>query len=89
MSSAAPLDAAITVDDMTIAYGSFVVQKDLNFVVKRSDIFIVMGGSGCGKSSIMNSLIGLVRPAKGQVLYGDESFWEVPPEQKATPQMTR
>ena len=82
MSSATPSDAAITINDMTIAYGSFVVQKDLNFVIERGDIFIIMGGSGCGKSSIMNAMIGLVRPATGTVEYAGESFWDVAPEQR-------
>jgi phospholipid/cholesterol/gamma-HCH transport system ATP-binding protein len=35
-----------------------------------------MGGSGCGKSTLMKIMVGLKSPAKGQVLYGDVSFWE-------------
>jgi phospholipid/cholesterol/gamma-HCH transport system ATP-binding protein len=73
---------AITVNDMTIAYGSFVVQRDLTFAIERGDVFIIMGGSGCGKSSIMNAMIGLVRPTKGRVLYAGESFWDVSPERR-------
>ena len=38
----------ITVTDLTMAYGSFVIQHDLNFTVKAGEIFILMGGSGCG-----------------------------------------
>ena len=69
-------DAVMTVKNLTMAYGDFVVQRDLNFTVKRGDIFIVMGGSGCGKSTLMNHLVGLKEPAKGQVFYGDESYWD-------------
>ena len=65
----------ITVEDLTMAYGSFVVQRDLTFTVNRGDIFIIMGGSGCGKSTMMIILIGLKSPAKGKVFYGDEDFW--------------
>ena len=59
-----------------MAYGDFVVMRDLTFTINRGDVFIIMGGSGCGKSTLMRHLIGLKAPAKGQVLYGDVSFWE-------------
>ena len=41
----------ITVRDLTMAYGSFVLMRDLNFTVQRGDVFVIMGGSGCGKRS--------------------------------------
>ena len=66
----------ITVRDLTMAYGSFVLQKDLNFTINREDIFIIMGGSGCGKSTLMKIMIGLKEPAMGKVLYEDMSFWD-------------
>ena len=40
----APADAPILVEDVTMAFGSFVVQRDLNFHINRNDIFIIMGG---------------------------------------------
>jgi len=68
-------DAAITVHDLTMAYGTFVIQRDLEFTIQRGDIFIIMGGSGCGKSTLLRHLIGLKAPAKGAVLYDGENFW--------------
>jgi len=65
-----------------MAFGSFVVQRDLNFTINRGDIFIIMGGSGCGKSTLLRHMIGLIKPAKGQVFYEDVSFWEVEPDQR-------
>ena len=65
----------IIIEDLTMAYGDFVVMHDLTFTINRGDIFIVMGGSGCGKSTMMNILIGLRPPAKGQVFYEDVDFW--------------
>ncbi|MGA2735225.1 MAG: ATP-binding cassette domain-containing protein [Syntrophobacteraceae bacterium] len=71
--------ACIEVRDLTMAYGSFVIQHDLSFTVNSGDIFIVMGGSGCGKSTLLRHLIGLKEPAKGQVFYGNVSFWDSEP----------
>jgi phospholipid/cholesterol/gamma-HCH transport system ATP-binding protein len=74
--------AHITVRDLTMAYGSFVLQRDLNFAVNRGDIFVVMGGSGCGKSTLLRHLIGLNEPAQGEVFYGEESFTRADPARR-------
>jgi phospholipid/cholesterol/gamma-HCH transport system ATP-binding protein len=68
-------EAHITVNNLTMAYGSFVIQRDLTFTVQRGDIFIIMGGSGCGKSTLLRHLIGLRAPAQGEVRIDGESFW--------------
>lgn len=70
----------IVVEDLTMAYGDRVIQRDLTFTVNRGDIFIIMGGSGCGKSTLLRNMVGLVRPAKGRVLYGGVSFWDAEPD---------
>ena len=70
----------IIVQDLTMAFGSFVVQSDLTFTINKGDIFIIMGGSGCGKSTLLRHMIGLQRPAHGQVIYKDISFWDAEPE---------
>src|SRR5262245_35897388 len=75
-----PADAHITVNNLTMAYGSFVIQHDLTFTVRRGDIFIIMGGSGCGKSTLLRHLIGLRAPAQGEVLIDGESLWAASPE---------
>jgi len=72
----------ISVRDLTMAYGDFVLMRDLTFNVNRGDIFIIMGGSGCGKSTMMTVLIGLKKPATGKVLYGDTDFWAASPEKR-------
>lgn len=72
--------AHIEVQDLTMAYGDFVIQHDLNFTIHRGDIFIIMGGSGCGKSTLLHHLIGLKPPARGRVLYDGTSYWDSGPE---------
>jgi phospholipid/cholesterol/gamma-HCH transport system ATP-binding protein len=79
-SAAKQPDAHIVVRDMAMGYGSFVLMQDLNFTIRRGDIFVIMGGSGSGKSTLMRQMIGLKRPARGQVLYNGESFWDADPE---------
>lgn len=61
-------EAIIRVEDVTVAYGDFVVVKDINFEVRRGEIFFILGGSGCGKSTLLKNMISLVKPVKGRVL---------------------
>jgi len=67
-------EAQIEVRGLTMAYGDFVLMRELQFEVRRADVFVIMGGSGCGKSSLLRHMIGLHEPAAGEVLYRGESF---------------
>ena len=69
-------DTPIIAKDLEIAYGDFVIQRNLNFSVENGEIFVIMGGSGCGKTTVMRCLTGLKKPAKGQVFLEGVSFWE-------------
>lgn len=64
----------ITVRDLTMAFGDFVIMRDLNFTINDGDVFIIMGGSGSGKSTLLRHLIGLEEPAKGEIFYGEKNF---------------
>ncbi len=77
-------EARISVTGLTMAYGDFVVMRDLTFDINKGDIFIIMGGSGCGKSTLLSVLVGLKKPAKGSVLYGEQSLWGASSEQRET-----
>ncbi|EIC20396.1 ABC transporter ATP-binding protein [Thiorhodovibrio frisius] len=67
--------AMVQVCDTKLAYGETVIQQDLNFVIRRGDIFIIMGSSGCGKSTLMHALTGLLRPAQGRILIQNQDLW--------------
>lgn len=59
-----------------MAYGSLVLMRDLNFQVRRGEIFVIMGGSGSGKSTLLKHLIGLKKPAAGKILFDGNDFGE-------------
>lgn len=75
-------EAHITVSQLTMAYGDFLIQRDLNFSVRRGEVFIVMGGSGCGKTTLLKHMIGLKSPVSGDILYGGRSFWSATEEER-------
>lgn len=59
----------IRVVDLTIGWGSTILQQGASFEIERGDIFVILGGSGCGKSTMMRYLVGLERPLSGNVIY--------------------
>src|SRR4051812_22238319 len=65
----------LSVRGVTLAFGPKVIQHDLSFDVRRGSIFAVMGGSGCGKSTVLKALVGLLRPAVGTTLVEGEDYW--------------
>ena len=68
-------DTHIKVDNVTMAYGDFLIQQNLNFGITRGEIFVIMGGSGCGKSTLLKIMIGLKSPKVGEIYYDGEPFW--------------
>ncbi|MDI9569165.1 MAG: ATP-binding cassette domain-containing protein [Pseudomonadota bacterium] len=80
-------DAHIVVDNLTMAYGDFVLQRDLTFAVRRGEIFVIMGGSGCGKSTLLKHLIGLRRPARGTISFNGRDYWQA--EERDRERITR
>ena len=65
----------IEVRNLDMMYGDRVVQRDLNFIVETGDIFVIMGPSGTGKSTLLRHMIGLVAPARGDVYYDATPLW--------------
>lgn len=45
--------------------------RNLNFEVKKGDFVVILGESGCGKSTILQLLAGLLRPSKGDIILND------------------
>jgi phospholipid/cholesterol/gamma-HCH transport system ATP-binding protein len=58
----------IVVDQLTARFGANTIFKRVSFEVKRGEILVILGGSGCGKSTMLKHMIGLYHPANGQVL---------------------
>lgn len=65
-------ETLIRVVDLTIGWDDTILQQDASFTIERGDIFVILGGSGCGKSTMMRYLVGLATPMSGQVLYEGE-----------------
>ncbi len=66
----------IEVKDVSVKYGDFTVLENINFDVYENEIFVIVGGSGSGKSTVLRQLIGLEKPTEGEVLIDGDSFFD-------------
>ena len=62
----------VTVEDVTLGYGQSTVLSSLSFVIQRSDFIALVGPNGCGKTTVLRALLGLIRPRTGRII------WHVP-----------
>ncbi|PTX04411.1 multidrug ABC transporter ATP-binding protein [Achromobacter mucicolens] len=64
---------AIEARDLTMRFGDFVAVDHVNFRIRRGEIFGFLGSNGCGKSTTMKMLTGLLPASEGQAfLFGQE-----------------
>jgi len=75
-------DDVLQVRGLTMGYGDRVVIRDLDFRVRRGEVYVVMGASGSGKTTLLRHLLGLQEPVAGEVRYGGEDFTRAPPEDR-------
>jgi manganese/zinc/iron transport system ATP- binding protein len=67
---------AIEVTDLTIAYKDKPVLWDVDMEVPSGTLMAIVGPNGAGKTTLIKSILGLVKPAAGQVLVHGKSFAE-------------
>jgi len=72
--AAGPVAPVVEVDGLECRYGDNVVLSGITFAVQERELFFVIGGSGCGKTTLLRHLIGLQKPAQGTVRYFGENF---------------
>jgi len=79
MSPAAPKPAndghpLIETRHLSVRFGRQPVLRDINLAIPRGQTLVVIGESGCGKTVLLKSLIGLVRPTQGEVLFDGQNL---------------
>jgi phospholipid/cholesterol/gamma-HCH transport system ATP-binding protein len=67
-------DGVIQVEHLVARYDDRTILDDVSFTVQRGERFVIVGGSGCGKTTLLRHIIGLQRPAAGRVLLDGEDI---------------
>jgi len=62
----------LEVKDLHVSYGEIKAIRGINFNINQGEIVTIIGSNGAGKSTTLNSLAGLIKPASGTVLFNGE-----------------
>src|SRR5918912_2124076 len=67
--------------DVHVAYGAIQALRGVNYRVNAGEIVCLLGANGAGKTTTMKTIIGLVRPSRGQVLFKGKRDDNRPPRE--------
>jgi phospholipid/cholesterol/gamma-HCH transport system ATP-binding protein len=67
-------ETIINVRHLFAGYNNNAIMEDLNFDIQSGEVFVILGGSGCGKSTVLKHMIGLLPPVSGQVFIHGENI---------------
>jgi phospholipid/cholesterol/gamma-HCH transport system ATP-binding protein len=68
------MEPIISVRNLSVVYGNNPILQDINFDVYRGEVFVIVGGSGCGKTTLLRQLVGLEQPTTGQIFIEGEEL---------------
>jgi branched-chain amino acid transport system ATP-binding protein len=68
----------LKVKDIKVSYGSIEAIKGLSFEVSKGEIVTLIGANGAGKTTILHTLSGLLKPTDGSIFYKDVDLLKVP-----------
>lgn len=67
----------LEVRHVSVTFGTQPVLRDIQLAIPAGQTLVVLGESGCGKTVLMKTLIGLVTPTRGQVLFEGQDLGEL------------
>ena len=67
-------EALVEVRDLYVSFELQEVLRNVNLKIPAGQTIVLLGESGCGKTVLMKSIIGLVQPTRGQVLFDDHDI---------------
>ncbi len=71
----------VQVEHLVARFGDTTILDDVSCEVRRDEVFVIVGGSGCGKTTLLRHMIGLLRPAAGRVLIDGDDLTRADEEQ--------
>ena len=68
----------VDIRSLHVRFGKQAVLRDITIAIPRGQTLVLLGESGCGKTVLMKTIIGLVRASEGKVIYDDRNIAELP-----------
>src|SRR4026209_1067855 len=84
MSAAAtPVDPLVTVEDLHTYYGKSHILHGVSLVVGKGEVVGLLGRNGVGKSTTLKTIMGLVTPSQGSIVFEGKPITGLPPHKLA------
>lgn len=74
-------DNILEIKTLNVRFGGILAVNDISLDVKRGKIVTLIGANGAGKSTILRSVSGIVKPVHGEILFEGENILGLTPEQ--------
>lgn len=71
-------DVLVHVDNVSVRFGRNWTLRNINLKIPRGQTLVLLGESGCGKTVLMKTVIGLVKPTEGRILYDGRDLATLP-----------
>jgi sulfate transport system ATP-binding protein len=75
---------SIELHDLTKRYGEHIVVNRVDLEVRDGELFVLLGSSGSGKSTILRMIAGLAAPDSGQIILHGRAVTDLPPQRRGT-----
>jgi branched-chain amino acid transport system ATP-binding protein len=73
------MQKVLEIKNIDVFYGDVQVIWNVSFNVNRGEIVALIGANGAGKSTILKTISGILRPKKGEILFEDKPIYRVDP----------
>jgi putrescine transport system ATP-binding protein len=72
----------VSIERVTKRFGEFTAVDDINLAIERGELFALLGGSGCGKTTLLRMLAGFEQPTSGRILIDGDDMAGIPPYER-------
>jgi branched-chain amino acid transport system ATP-binding protein len=73
----------LEVRGIEVSYGEFLALRGISFTVQEGELVTIIGANGAGKSTILRTVMGLVKCRKGEILFQGQNITSTSPHQRA------
>ena len=72
----------IRIDKVTKKFGDFTAVDNVSLDIFKGELFALLGGSGCGKTTLLRMLAGFETPSEGRIYLDGQDMTEIPPYER-------
>jgi urea transport system ATP-binding protein len=73
----------LRIEHLQVGYGESMILRDVNLQIEPGQVVCLMGRNGVGKTTLMKSIMGLLRPKQGSIEYQNQNITSFPPDRRA------